>query len=551
MKKYLKAAAVLLSLSIAGSTSVFAQEGINLSYSADTYTFSISGKAEKAREPVYLQIYPFERYKDSYEFVSAQELEEGKTAIVKTALSSLDRIVDISVIIPSDGSIPAGRYIYKAASYQYDKSGIMIVASSGLFTDSIKSKVNSSSTSEIISALKDDSLVPVLDDSNTAEEKYTYLAECIKNMKPDGGYDVQSFINSYLIAEGLYNLSADNMTIKEMLEFYSIAYDADYLTQYEALDTQAQAAVASLFKSNAIQSSFSKEFADNIFASDYYVTTTSAKLKELVLEYVNENSISLSDYNKLNSQRKENVFTYLYNQKNSLVSAGTIVECFKGAVSSELEKQTPDPEEEDFGGNTGGGGGGGGGDTTIINTIPPVVQSEKFIDMTNHWSKDAVYKMADAGYINGYTDKTFRPDNNITRSEFVKILCTAFEISGSGAHSFTDVVSGSWYEQYVAAAASAGLVQGSEGKFNPESLITRQDAAVIIKRLLDMKQVSVNTANANYDDYNTIAQYAREAVNALSNLGLMKGYNGNVNPLGNLTRAEAATLLSRCADAVK
>ena len=75
--------------------------------------------------------------------------------------------------------------------------------------------------------------------------------------------------------------------------------------------------------------------------------------------------------------------------------------------------------------------------------------------------------------------------------------------------------------------------------------ITREDAVVIVKRVMDMRQLPSDLTSFEYLDSYQISDYAIEPVNALSNAGLINGYNGMFNPKMNLSRAEATTILYR------
>lgn len=102
------------------------------------------------------------------------------------------------------------------------------------------------------------------------------------------------------------------------------------------------------------------------------------------------------------------------------------------------------------------------------------------------WYNTAVSTLSRLGILGGYEDGTFRPNSGITRAEFAKIAVSFFEYEGIEAENvFTDVAHGSWYEDFVAAAAEIGLIEGYEdGSFRPESGITRAEACTIINRTL-------------------------------------------------------------------
>ncbi len=103
------------------------------------------------------------------------------------------------------------------------------------------------------------------------------------------------------------------------------------------------------------------------------------------------------------------------------------------------------------------------------------------------WSNPYVVMMYNEGIVGGVSANLFAPADNVTRAQFVKILCG---VAGADlddlTHEFTDVKAGSWYEPYVAWAASRGIVNGvAPGKFAPDAKITRQDMSVMIYRYVE------------------------------------------------------------------
>lgn len=108
----------------------------------------------------------------------------------------------------------------------------------------------------------------------------------------------------------------------------------------------------------------------------------------------------------------------------------------------------------------------------------------KFSDVGNQWFADAVGKLSSLGIIQGYKDGTFRPNGKITRAEFVAMLCRFYEIEPS-KNDFKDVPKGAWYEDVVTAASSNGWILGyKDGTFRPNNQVTRGEAVTIINRIL-------------------------------------------------------------------
>ena len=113
---------------------------------------------------------------------------------------------------------------------------------------------------------------------------------------------------------------------------------------------------------------------------------------------------------------------------------------------------------------------------TTYNTFPDVDQ--------DYWANTAISTMASLGVINGRNSGLFDPDAYITRAEFAAI-CARFDDSGvDGITTFTDTV-GHWAEDEISRAAALGWIQGyADGTFRPNQYITRAQAVTMINRVL-------------------------------------------------------------------
>lgn len=187
-------------------------------------------------------------------------------------------------------------------------------------------------------------------------------------------------------------------------------------------------------------------------------------------------------------------------------------------------------------------------DKPVANTTH--VNTSGFSDVTaDSWYYKSVTYLVSTGVINGYEDDTYRPDNQITRAEYTKLVVELYKkysdvSANSGAESdFADVDKNTWYYDCVSEGALLGLIQGNNGRFNPDSQITRQDAALILYRLLD-KMGNTPKGMLAFNDRSDIAKYARSEVAALAAEGIVSGVgNGKFMPLNNITRAETAQML--------
>ena len=116
-----------------------------------------------------------------------------------------------------------------------------------------------------------------------------------------------------------------------------------------------------------------------------------------------------------------------------------------------------------------------------------LTKSNNFSDVdSSRWSNTGISTMANGKYIVGYEDGSFGPGRNITRAEFAAIAARFDdETPDSATHTFTDI-SGHWAEDYIARAVQRGWIAGYEdGTFRPDQNITRAEAMTIINRMLN------------------------------------------------------------------
>lgn len=100
------------------------------------------------------------------------------------------------------------------------------------------------------------------------------------------------------------------------------------------------------------------------------------------------------------------------------------------------------------------------------------------------WYYNNVSNMVATGIINGYPDGTFKPDRALTRAEFVAVICNAFKLEEQESK-FLDTQS-HWAKNQIVYASQNGWVNGySDGTFHPDDSISRAEATVIVNRLMD------------------------------------------------------------------
>ena len=183
-------------------------------------------------------------------------------------------------------------------------------------------------------------------------------------------------------------------------------------------------------------------------------------------------------------------------------------------------------------------------------TPPPLPPTEdldnKFTDIDNHWAKKAILDFANKSYINGYSDNTFRPNDDITRAEFVKVVNKVFGLTLNGEIEelkFEDVNPEGWYYTDLCIGVQAGYINGySDNTFRPNGKITRQEAAAIVTSIAKLSGDGI----LEFVDNDEIAPWAKSSVDALNDNKIMGGYEDNTfRPKKSITRAEAVSTLDR------
>ncbi|XID94887.1 S-layer homology domain-containing protein [Paenibacillaceae bacterium WGS1546] len=182
-----------------------------------------------------------------------------------------------------------------------------------------------------------------------------------------------------------------------------------------------------------------------------------------------------------------------------------------------------------------------------IEPAEPDKPTISFADIAGHWAEGDIKRAAAAGIVNGYPDGTFKPNDPVTRAEFTVMLAGALKLEEKGVElAFTDeALIGAWAKQAVAHAVQAGIVIGnSDGSFRPNAQIIRAEMAVMIARALKLQTDA--GALTGYADDDTIPRWARGAVEAIRELGIVNGRGGNrFAPNETATRAEATAMLLR------
>jgi hypothetical protein len=182
---------------------------------------------------------------------------------------------------------------------------------------------------------------------------------------------------------------------------------------------------------------------------------------------------------------------------------------------------------------------------TPVATASPI----KFTDVPQDlWARPYIEALAARGIISGFPDGTFKPGGSITRAEFAALLQKAFEQKPKlKARSFKDVQPNFWALPAIQETASSGFLQGySQDTFRPNQPIPKVQVLVALSRGLALiPDMAPQEMLKTYQDGAQIPDYAKAPVSAATKAGLVVNYpNPKVlNPNRNATRAEVAAMV--------
>jgi len=164
------------------------------------------------------------------------------------------------------------------------------------------------------------------------------------------------------------------------------------------------------------------------------------------------------------------------------------------------------------------------------------------------WAQEAIESLAGTGVISG-SNKLFRPNDNITRAEFVAMVVRAFKLNTVPVGSLADVRSDKWYYKEIMIAENFGIISGdSKNRFYPEALIMKEEIALILFKALELSGGEYmghdNNVLEKYSDKNLISPNAIASMAALVGDGIIDGQTDSIlGPKSSVTRAQAAVYL--------
>lgn len=179
----------------------------------------------------------------------------------------------------------------------------------------------------------------------------------------------------------------------------------------------------------------------------------------------------------------------------------------------------------------------------LIAAVASGVSAQGLTDIEGNWARSHIESLVARGIVNGYPDKTFRPERPVTRAEFAKMVTTAFFVEPEQALTFNDV-SGHWARGSILTLAGAGIVEGyPDGTFRPDAPITRAEAVAALVRILKLHDVKGFTEGESFADVSR-SHWAFDSIEVALRLKMLPPYlRGTFGPAVSANRAEVAAMI--------
>lgn len=165
-------------------------------------------------------------------------------------------------------------------------------------------------------------------------------------------------------------------------------------------------------------------------------------------------------------------------------------------------------------------------------------------DISGHWAEEDFAAWIEKDLIKGYGNGVYEPNQSITRAEFITLINRIFNFVETSHYSFSDISAKDSFYSEVMKAVTAGYLKGySDGTVRPGNMITRQEAAVMLAQVFQLKD---NTeSGTKLTDLNGLPDWSKTAVLTLINEGYVNGFPDlTFRANSKITRAEALVMMN-------
>ncbi|MBW4564592.1 MAG: S-layer homology domain-containing protein [Mojavia pulchra JT2-VF2] len=186
--------------------------------------------------------------------------------------------------------------------------------------------------------------------------------------------------------------------------------------------------------------------------------------------------------------------------------------------------------------------------------VNPDVDIPSFTDLKGHWAEAFIRALVSLDLTRGFADGSYKPDKPMTRAQYAALVAVAFNPTAKRpAIEFTDVAKDFWAYQAIQTAASGGFVSGfSDRTFRPDQNVQRLQVIVSLVNGLALPPADINALLA-YSDRQVIPEYARNAVATATQQQIVVNYPDpkQLVPVREATRAEVAAMVYQALVAIK
>ncbi len=183
--------------------------------------------------------------------------------------------------------------------------------------------------------------------------------------------------------------------------------------------------------------------------------------------------------------------------------------------------------------------------TTKGSAVTPTPTPALFTDIAGSSLEVYIKQAAAAGIISGYKDGTFKPNQNLTRTQATSIIVRALKLKTDEVAPFGDIANfGKQTKAEINAAYKYGIVLGNNGEFKPNNTVTRAELAMMLERAYGLVTGTPYQATQTAP-FSDLGNYDAKTVNAITmlyDLNIASGSDGKFMPGNPTTRAQAAKM---------
>ena len=186
--------------------------------------------------------------------------------------------------------------------------------------------------------------------------------------------------------------------------------------------------------------------------------------------------------------------------------------------------------------------------TVSLLTVGTGAVEPTYGDTAGHWAESSIERWSAYGIIQG-SNGQFDPNGQLTCAQLATILAKLLKLPAAKDAGFTDNTADAWYYDAINRCAAAGILNGNgDGTVTPDAPISRERAIVMLGRALGIEPIREPDLT-KYTDAAKVAPYAQGMVAAMIEAGIVGGVTADeLAPQDNITRAATVTILDRAID---